>query len=282
VLYSERKSARERAEAEAQGHSFWTAGFDPQVRTKILYAADGASNGTTRGVFASARAVLLRSFGLGSLTGKSDAYGDFLTYVESCADSEMPNVIEALHSALQSQHYEDGLGILTRFGEPWEFETAVGRILLQHRVSFVMEQGQMAEFASKELHNNVVEPALTLLRGDKELASVEVAYQKALAELSSGDPGDASDAITDAATALQEMFRCLGFNENSLDAQAAAARDKGVLASYDTKLLGWIQADRCNKGDAHQVTTAQPEDAWLVVHVVGALILRLNRSSQRG
>jgi hypothetical protein len=41
------------------------------------------------------------------------------------------------------------------------------------------------------------------------------------------------------------------------------------------KLVDWVSASRSDRGDAHSASNATRPDAWLVVHVVGALILRL-------
>jgi hypothetical protein len=40
---------------------------------------------------------------------------------------------------------------------------------------------------------------------------------------------------------------------------------------------GLVSADRSERGDAHLVKESDSDDAWLVVHVVGALILRLEK-----
>jgi len=131
-----------------------------------------------------------------------------------------------------------------------------------------------------EMHAEIVRPVLDLLGGRSVFQKVEAAYQKALTELRPG--GDPSDAITDAGTALQEVLTSLGADGNSLGPLLQSARTKGLLGPYDSKLsqgvqlIGeWLSADRSQRGDAHSVTAADREDAWLAVHVAGALILRL-------
>jgi hypothetical protein len=47
------------------------------------------------------------------------------------------------------------------------------------------------------------------------------------------------------------------------------------------KILHWVSADRSEKGDAHEVSTATVDDAWFIVHIVGAVILRLSKASPR-
>jgi hypothetical protein len=41
------------------------------------------------------------------------------------------------------------------------------------------------------------------------------------------------------------------------------------------KLVDWVSVDRNEMGDVHQAQEPSVEDAWLTVHIVGALILRL-------
>ena len=47
------------------------------------------------------------------------------------------------------------------------------------------------------------------------------------------------------------------------------------------KILQWISADRSQKGDAHTAEVPELDDAWLTVHVVGAVLLRLSKLSPR-
>lgn len=39
--------------------------------------------------------------------------------------------------------------------------------------------------------------------------------------------------------------------------------------------MEWVSADRNAKGDSHKADKAAKDDAWFIVHVVGALIVRL-------
>jgi len=133
-------------------------------------------------------------------------------------------------------------------------------------------------FSSREMHEAVVVPTLTLLGGDMRFSKAESAYQKALREIAA----DPSDAITDAGTALQEMLTALGCSGNALGPLLTSAKKKGLLGGHDDllidavyKAIDWVSADRANKGDAHKVVASRPDDAWFAVHVVGAIMLRL-------
>lgn len=79
-----------------------------------------------------------------------------------------------------------------------------------------------------------------------------------------------------------------GCKGNSLGPLAKDAKARGLLAPHDEtlsdalqKIIDWVSADRSSKGDAHNASTASRSDAWLTVHVVGALILRLSEGSSR-
>jgi hypothetical protein len=144
----------------------------------------------------------------------------------------------------------------------------------------------MVDLESEELHVAVVAPALRLLSGRAGFDKVEVAYRDAIKELSDGKP---DDAITDAGTALQETLTALGCSGNSLGPLISDARRRGLLAPHDAKLdqaisnvMDWVSADRSQSGEAHHVSDATVEDAWLILHVVGALILRLVSGPPRG
>jgi hypothetical protein len=154
-------------------------------------------------------------------------------------------------------------------------------ILREHRVSFDFINGVIVPLESMELHSEVVEPALRLLQGSADWVKVEQAYRKALEELHTGT---ADDAITDAATALQEALDLYGCSGNTVSKKVKSAQTKGILAPHDDKLAAalrsigeWVEADRSTLGDAHSAGDVDRDDGWLIVHIVGALILRLSK-----
>jgi hypothetical protein len=281
VLYNRRKRLRERAEAEARGESFWTSSFDRKVRTRLTHAATGASGPAMQAVGESARSLILSDEGLHFLM-KPELHPaeDFSLYFFNAPDDMMPTVIESLFAAMSG--LADG-GFY--FGvNPWDFVNSVQEILAEERIAYDFANGQMAPFESKEMHQAVVEPALQLLHNPR-FAKAEKAYRQALDELSKGTPGD---AITDAGTALQETLTALGCDGNSLGPLIKSAKGKGLLAAHDIRMtqaiedvMQWVAADRSEKGDSHKADTAQKEDAWFIVHVVGALIVRLGGAGGR-
>ncbi|HEV2477492.1 MAG TPA: hypothetical protein VGX22_13195, partial [Candidatus Dormibacteraeota bacterium] len=150
--------------------------------------------------------------------------------------------------------------------------------------AFDLVRGEMRSFDSKELQQQVVEPAMQLLH-DPKFHAAERAYQDALGEVTSGKPGD---AITDAGTALQETLRALGCEGKNLGPLIKSVRAKGLLAAHDVQMtqaiehiMEWVSAERSQKGDSHEVVTAEKADAWFIIHVVGAVIVRLVGASGR-
>ena len=61
-----------------------------------------------------------------------------------------------------------------------------------------------------------------------------------------------------------------------------------LLAAHDDRMtqaiediVQWVAADRSEKGDSHKADAADKADAWFMIHVVGALIVRLVGASGR-
>lgn len=159
-----------------------------------------------------------------------------------------------------------------------EFEERVNEVFNDYRIAFRFVERRAVPLTSDELHAEVVEPTLRLLI-DTRFETAHDAYLKALEEIANNDPGD---AITDAATALQETLVAMGCKGNALGSLWKDARKSGLVVGHDQNLLDgiskfvdWASADRSTTGDAHKHRDASLDDAWLMVHVVGAIIVRL-------
>jgi len=284
VLFHERRKQKEMAEAEAQGQSFWTHLFTEDVRNKLVFAAVEAAGNAWAGVQGSTYRILLTSLGVRTLAYDGDPVSDLAAFLRECSDEVYPSVVEAFDRAL-SMSYRDRYDI---YGlQPYTpaiaaFRDRVQQLLVQHRVSYEFNNGQMEPFESKELHFAVVDPTLSLLASKPGWEKVEVCYQKALKEVTTGDP---DDAITDAATALQEAFWAAGCKGNALGPLIKDAKNRRLLAPHDQKLTNaiseiadWVSADRVERGDTHKAQSGvTPEDGWLTVHIVGALVVRLSQ-----
>jgi hypothetical protein len=164
------------------------------------------------------------------------------------------------------------------FGEVPGFVDAVNRVLREHRIAHIVVDGEVLPRSTDELDAAVVRPALGLLLPSR-FSRAHEQYLSALKEIQRGDAGD---AITDAAAALQEVLEALGCEGNALGPLIKNARRRGLLGAHDSPLVDavekaahWVSADRSETGDAHHASDAGIADAWLIVHVVGALIVRL-------
>lgn len=267
VLWSEKKRIEETAAREAAGEDLWTEEIPYAARVKIaaewrhLAESDRLGYRGEQKVEEAAKAVLERF--CGSLPNRVDP--------EQWRDTEdTDTLLTQLGAVLAAFHL---FGVDTS-----RLEKRINGVFNSHRVAFRVVDKQFIPFHSDELHVEVVEPTLRLLV-DSRFAGAHASYLKALKEISSNDP---ADAITDAGTALREAFAVLGYEGNSLGAQLKDAKKQGVLAPHDrnladgiAKFIDWASADRSEMGDAHKHSHASAADAWLMVHVVGALIVRL-------
>lgn len=276
MLYHQRKREAELATAEAEGQSFWTESLDRSIRVAIWHLFSDVPR--IRHYQMVER--MLREFDLLALPGSvgfkppAQVQRAWLTFDDPLAVS----MVELMHEyVVEADGDDEGWG-------EW-FESEVNERLASRRVGFELVDGQMIAKDSQELHAEVVAPVLRLLSGRSGWENVETAYQDALRELHGGSPGD---AITDAGTALQEALTALGCKGNALGDLLKDAKKRGLLAAHDAQLekaivdIGhWVSADRSTKGDAHNAEPALQDDAWLTVHVVGALILRLVAGTER-
>lgn len=293
-LYKRRQELRALAEREAQGESFWTSAFSSETRNRLqLVMQSGAGGRDFRTIDAAVR-VLLADLGQLRLgVAHSDSSQEFFAYLAACTDDMVPSVIEAFGQGYvrafegnaQQEQFSRGVA-------PTDNTIAlndllvreINRVLAEDRVAFEYINGEMVPFSSRELHVEVTQPVLQLL-ASPGWERVERAYQDALSELARGE---ASNAITDVGTALQEALVHLGAEGSQLGDLIGSAKKKGLIASHDAPLLNslerachWVSADRSNKGDAHNADPSQREDAWLTVHVAGAIILRLSSGQLR-
>lgn len=281
MLFARRKRLEQIAAAEADGHVFWSQDFDEASRTRLFHFFRECGGNWAYDIAEQARKLVLldegRMFLMRSDLDPADDLLNFLLHGD-----DVPTCLEAMVKAVRSFQHKDS----SMWERPRHFESLVSLVLREHRISFELVDGVMIEFESQALHHDVVAPTLRLFSGRAGMEGAERAFQDALSEISRGKP---ADAITDAGTALQEVLVALGCEGNALGPLIKSAKAKGLLASHDStmtdgieKLLHWVSADRSQTGDAHAATTPGIEDAWLSVHVVGALALRLATGQGRG
>jgi hypothetical protein len=278
MLHSERKRLKELEEREARGDSVWTTEVPAPLRLKLKrlinsywwvanqYNAD----------YGVQELLKVASTILAEETGTPRR--DILAYLDTCVDEQIPDLLEA--TALAVKYWaNDGVKAPAAVQS---FHDKVNKLLESYRISYSLENCEVVEFESRELHREITQRALRLLT-EPGWERVEEAYQDGLKELANGKPGD---AITDATTALQEAFRKVGCEGEDFTALLRAAK-KGILKGFDekyidaiSKLVEWTSAARSKRGDSHKVVAIGKEDAWFVMHTVGILILRLSQMPQ--
>lgn len=209
-------------------------------------------------------------------------------------DNDRLDVVAAVLYAVTALAQEDDESIEVEVGwnQEWVSPTydpdalveTVNDILLGYRVDWMWEAGRFQQRGNHVLHAEVVKPASTFLDLSPRFARASAGFEAALTRLSENRP---AVAITDAATAVQEFFRALGIEGQSISDQLNGAATAGVISQADRKLLkpfvDWVNADRSSRGNVHQfrdddVTKA---DAWLAIHVAAALIVRLANEEPR-
>jgi hypothetical protein len=270
VLYAERKRQQALADREALGETLWSEAIERPAMVKIadVWKALRNQHPYSSMMDSTVKRLMTRSLGV-----EDPSYfpNDFIDVMDT--DLAL-SYIEAVYMALEISNMRS------------IFEEQVNEVFNAHRVAFRLVKGQIVPFSSDELHVEVVEPALRLLIGDSRFGSAAATYVSALKEISKDE---ASNAITDAGTALQETLQALGCSGNALGPLIKDAKRKGLIAAHDQalaagieKFLDWASADRSEKGDAHKHSDASLDDAWLMVHIVGALIVRLAGSPRAG
>lgn len=267
MLHSNVRRAREAAGREAAGDNLWSTEFDDRSLTRL----DGiwgviAQLKSYDYEFPSRIAQQMRIWG---------GYG---------VPSELYPGVFVSRGRGNTEFILDLLGSITKVirdipgDAEKEFTKVVNLILNEHRIAFRLVDGEIVPVESDELHEEVVQPALRLLVG-AQFNDAHDAYLKALKEIQGNDSGD---AITDAGTALQLTLTALGCEGKVLGDLLRDAKRKNLLAGHDEaltdgikRIADWAASERNITGDSHQHSTAELSDAWLMVHVVGALIVRL-------
>jgi hypothetical protein len=301
-LYAERLRRLAQAEALARGDAHWSGELEAVVRLKLKLAwvdAVAVLRPEDREyLVGTIRRRTLRSLGqalepdnMEAVVARGGGYRH--------SSEQLLSLIEAEHEALRA--FADsradpwsgpalrsgaggGFGFTETTVDVDAFRADVNRILEAHLVTFHLHaNSRLVPITSHEMHDAVVAPTLYLLRNQPKFADAEAAYQKALKELRNHDPGD---AITDAATALQEVLTALGCTGGALGDLLSSARKIGLITGADTPLtdsvgrtVNWVAAQR-NQGEAHRGNPdMNMSDAWMIVHVVGALIIRLSETN---
>ena len=290
VFYGRRKRNDQRTRAHEAGEALWREDLDVNARRKLAYAVENFFSGTGEGFgmtdpWGLVQRAVLEDLGLSDLGGWAGRPElDVVDALKQAHEDVVFSILEAVlrFGAIASVESMGGVSREDR----WAYErrlptlrSTIETVLREHWVKVDLVGDQFVGFDSRVLHEDVVRPALSLLGDTTGMEAAETAFLGALREIHEGSP---EDAITDATTALQEALGGLGARGNTVSKCIDAAVRMGLLTDYDRKLGEWLEADRSNKGDAHNAAPASPSDAWLVVHVVGSLLVRLLDHRTRG
>lgn len=269
MVYLERKRLAERDAAEAAGADLWTDVLDRTVRTKVYAALMDIA--VARVHSTEIEIAVQRMHRVEA--GISDPPAIAVALFDRDTDLTI-SYIEAIGVAIEA--LAGKIYWSPQAGANWC--AAVARIFEAHRIKFKFIDGQVVPLGSEIMHADVIEPALVLLHGRSEFAKSEKAFRDALEELTGGKP---DDAITDAGTALQEALTAVGCKGHALGDLIKDAKNNGWFGPRDSpladgiaKIHNWVAAER-NAGEAHRASDVTKDDAWFVVHVVGAAIVRL-------
>lgn len=268
VLHSQRMRRMLRDEKEAGGEDLWTEELPREARVKIAGLWEIVERASSNHI-----ADYTFQGGVGRIlkieAGRDIEYASPDLLIKTEDPALALDLIGALHLFLERNEF------LRRFAG--DLEKHANEVFEDFRIAYRMVDGEIVPIGSDELHTEVVAPTLRLLIGER-FKNAHEAYLSAIREV----PADPADAITDAGTALQETLTALGCTGNALGPLIRSAKSKGLLAPHDATLtagieqfLSWASADRSESGDGHHVSPATRADSWLMIHIVGALIVRL-------
>lgn len=261
-LFVAREREDEFRRREAAGEDVWVRDLPQPARRRIKAEIEHV---TSRWAVGAWNRLRYAAIGLIQREGLQTS-GQILQELQTAGLTEAFTILEALFAAPD----EPGAGISRASVEPMMEATA--RVLREQRVAFDLVEGMFVDRRSQELHEEVVGPSLRLLHRSGGWEAVDERYRSAL-ELLGSNPGD---AITNATTALEEALELAGAGKGPLGKQADRAVETDVLARRDRKLIDWASADRATSSTSHGGGQGDHSDAWLAVHVIGALILRLS------
>ena len=283
-----REYRRRLAEREAKGESLWTESLNEATRTKLVHVINSFMNhpnlhyhlkdklpDAVQAVSYQMGIISLSSaFNFHARSAHEETVGAILS--KNCKEDVIFSLLEAFWDILH--HYPN-----STIASPRDDYTNSIRLTLEDcRISYDFVEGNIIPRGEQEMHVEVVVPAVTLLSRRSGFEDAERNYMDALTSIREQR---FDDAVTNAASAVEATLRILdcGDTQTPLAKRGAMAIERNLLAPHDRGLLGWITATRGSEGDAHgQGSHTTRADAWLVVHVAGALILRLVDGPNRG
>lgn len=275
---------REQAARELETGITWLDGCPPAVGAEVVAAVEELTN------------VAYRVYEQADRRLGNTSSRDWVSEKRLRGDGDDIDRLDALAAVVgafvwlaeHDEEWEDsGYGNVPNYEPEYDAETFIEVVndrLLHARVDWSFEDGRFQERGNFVLHSEVLRPATILLADDAAFAQASAAFQSALTKLSKGET---EVALTEAATSLQEFFRALGVDGNSLSNQLDNAVNKKVISGADRglmkPLIDWVNGDRSQRGNAHYHRTGDVSkaDAWLMMHVVAAVMVRLSNKEPR-
>ncbi len=286
-LPSELRRRRALAETEVDWGISWRDDCSPEVGRKIAALLSRVTNKSW---------AVYRAADAHRLVGSADSLNEFSTEKTLGGKGNDIDRLDALAAVVYSfvmlgatdtePFVEDefsGETARPEYDVPIFIDT-VNDILLGARIEWHYTDGHFTQRGNSALYADVVKPASILLDSSPKFAKASSGFQTAITRLSDNKP---DVAVTDAASAVQEFFRALGVTGNSISDQLNNAEKAKVITPYDRSLLkpftDWINSDRSERGNAHhhREGDVSKSDAWLAIHVAGALMVRLSTEEPR-
>lgn len=277
MLFGRRKELEAKHQRELQGENLWTRILDEKARQKIVYAVERIDEEAYGwDAIVQARQQTLEQLGLPFMeVPPADTYFPTTNYITKDTNNAILRAkedivftfLEALFKELY--HAKDSKN---------QFIETLNTIFSEHRIKVNIINDEIVDFESHMIYENIIKPILTLLGNDPKWKKVESKYMESLKELSEGR---ADNAITDAATALQEALGVLSCKGNTLNTLFEDAKKKGIFVEHDKRLIDWLSADRVNFGDAHYSREPNMENARLTINIVGSIIYRIASGKPR-
>lgn len=276
LFYSERLRQIDLIAKEATGQTFWSPDLKIETRNKIIYAVNNLCNNPFS-VKNRIRYTLISNYGKAFLQDPNlEGYIDYDLSLQKGDVNRVLDMIEATYFELeQSSIVNVGEAI---YGAQRKFEVAINEIFQLDRNSYIFREGQIHKLSEQFSFENIIFPTMNLLNLKSDFLEVNNKFKEALEEIARNKP---ADAITDAGTTLQIYLNIKGFPGKVLSEQINVFKQSKVVSGVDLRLLNalidcmnWISGIRNQKGDAHPGENVQLEDAWFVLRILGALILR--------
>ena len=157
MLFKRRKHERRLVEREVAGESFWASEFGAKSRVRVIRAfSKSLSSEEFHFVVSQAQESVAFDEGVVTLRNRRDQ-------VEDCDTDEFASCIEALFKGVEKATGGSYVGIYMSWSELYEIRKKIREVIRADRLAWELDDDVgKSTFTSRELHREVVIPALTL------------------------------------------------------------------------------------------------------------------------